>query len=303
MNEKIKCYACSGVTSGFWFAGEATRKEWKGRDKWDVYRCSFCNHKVVHPMLTFDDLQPYYDSSYAPYSQAEHDKQRNTYLKEYELSKKIRGVQVDPNLSYLDVGCGAGGFLGALSELGCRVQGVEPSEHGAAICEENGVPVFNGFLSDFIEQRGDTFDIVTCNHVVEHHPDPKQVLRELGSRLNKGGKLVFAVPNAASFFAEALTDRWHSFDLPVHVHHFSQQSLVLCVEEAGLKAIECRTESENSLPGALAVLLRQRIYMPGRITRALFTSLLSKNGFLGRYIDNKGYGEALIVTAIRSTES
>lgn len=297
MTDLIQCYSCGQTTSSFWFSGEAKRTEWLSNNTWNIYRCSSCNHKVIHPTPTFDELSSFYNSSYAPYTKNEHTSQRNLYKKEASTFGTMRGIGVDKSLSYLDVGCGAGGLLGALSDFGCHVQGIEPSEHGAKVCIDNGIPTFHGFLHEYIQDTDNKFDVVTCNHVVEHHPDPKTLLNQLGGCLKENGNLVFAVPNAACYFAEALKDDWHSFDLPVHLHHFSLQSITKCVTDAGLDIVDIRTESENSLAGSLALLLRQRMLIPQRVTQFIFASLLSKHGSLGRYLDQHGEGEAVIVTA------
>ena len=197
----------------------------------------------------------------------------------------------------LDVGCGGGSFLKIAREMGAQVQGVEPSEHGVAICEAEGLPVFHGTLTEFLKTSPGSFDLITANHVVEHHPDPVAFLAEIKTLLDLQGSIWIALPNAGSFFSRQLRDLWHSADLPVHLHHFTARSLETAFMQAGLKVDTLRSESENSLPGSLALLLRRRAFIPGRITLALTRGILSKTGALGRRMDAAGQGEALLVQA------
>ncbi len=196
----------------------------------------------------------------------------------------------------LDVGCGGGAFLNIARDLGAVVQGVEPSAHGVESCRNQGLPVFHGDLRAFAATSGAKFDLITANHVMEHHSDPVAMFSEMKSLLAEGGQIWVATPNAACRFSRALRGDWHSADLPVHLQHFSRTSLARCAEEAGLIVEKTATASENSLAGSLAQLLR-RYFVPGKLTLALLGGALAKDGWLGRRIDAAGQGEAIQIRA------
>ncbi len=187
--------------------------------------------------------------------------------------------------------------------LGAEVMGVEPSRHGVAMCLENKIPVFHGDLSAFNKTNPAQFDLVTSNHVIEHHPSPVLVLSEMRSLVTENGRIWFAVPNADCFFARRLRDQWHSCDLPVHLQHFSKESVKTAILYAGLKVEAITTESDNSMLYSLSVLLRSRLYVPRQITNMAFSKLLRKDGPLGRRIDAAGQGEAILVRARPNTHA
>lgn len=197
----------------------------------------------------------------------------------------------------LDVGCGGGSFLRVVKSLGATAIGVEPSSQGIESCRRNGVTAFHGTVSAFTATGPDPFDLVTANHVVEHHPDPVSLISGMASLTRPGGRIWISIPNAGCFFARALRDRWHSCDLPVHLHHFNEKSIRLAFARAGLEADDPRTESENSLGGSLAALLKWRLLVPSRVTLAVLGPPLGKDRMIGRWIDSSGQGEALLVSA------
>ena len=116
------------------------------------------------------------------------------------------------------------------------------------------------------------------------------------STLKPGGRLWIAVPNAGCYFAKRLKDQWHSSDLPVHLQHFTVQSLSLAAEKTGLQIEDCRTESENSLPSSASAVMRQ-FGVPTRLSRPVFNSLLSKSSWMGKRMDAAGNGEAILLSA------
>ncbi len=102
---------------------------------------------------------------------------------------------------FLDVGTGYGGFLRAAKEIGFEeVAGVELQPHLVALAKKNvaGIPgaqVFTGdFIKDDFSQLG-TFDLITCNDVIEHVDDPELAIQKMAGLLSDDGTLCFEVPN------------------------------------------------------------------------------------------------------------
>jgi 2-polyprenyl-3-methyl-5-hydroxy-6-metoxy-1,4-benzoquinol methylase len=174
-------------------------------------------------------------------------------------------------MNLLDVGCGGGVFLKLARELGANVQGVEPSPHGAATARRAGIPVFNGTLDAFLaENREARFDLITANHVVEHHPDPVALLTQMRAALSTGGKIWFSVPNAGSSGALSLRWRWHSCDLPYHLMQFTPKSVREAAKKADLEIKDLRTLSyaEHVLHSMLHT-WRRRWKIPVRLMQRL----------------------------------
>jgi len=83
------------------------------------------------------------------------------------------------------------------------------------------VSVHNGSNSIDVQRidRADaSYDIIVCNHVLEHVPDHRQALRELGRILSDRGFLFVSVPDP---IVRARTEDWGSPD-PDRWHHYRE---------------------------------------------------------------------------------
>lgn len=274
------------------------RAEWASDQTWSVFHCKACDHRFLDPYPTETVLLQYYSSKYTAYS-ASHGLNVDQQITVAGARKSgyYRHIAVNPGVRILDVGCGGGSFLAVCRELGADVQGVEPSAEGVKTCQDNDVPVFHGTMTEFLKQGNAPYDFVTANHMLEHHPNPVQLLQEMASILTTDGQVWISVPNAGCYFARKLKGNWHSADLPVHLQHFSIRSLMAALNAANLSVRSCRTESENSLPGSLAAYIKQLSFIPHKVTHALFGAALRKDAWLGRRIDESRQGEAILVAA------
>ncbi|WP_158269911.1 class I SAM-dependent methyltransferase [Litoreibacter ponti] len=262
----------------------------------EVWRCENCEHRFINPQPEDATLMKCYSSQYHAYEQGHGTGELHQAIEQARREKRFRHVDLRNDMDVLDVGCGSGSFLCVIREFVSSVFGIEPSEHGVKTCEKLGVPVFHGDFESYDRQANRKFDLITLNHVLEHHPAPILLLRLCRQHLKEGGRVWIAVPNAGCFFAKHLESDWHSADLPVHLQQFSVRSLGLAVEKAGLKIEQSLTESENSLPASASTFLR-RFGIPGRVTRPLLRGALSKTGWIGRRVDASGNGEAIILSA------
>lgn len=133
---------------------------------------------------------------------------------DFALTSNQRGEQtyrrIAPHIppwarSYLDVGCGFGGFLVAFSMAGMQVKGIEIDpvriDLAQANCQDHGLYdciVEASILDDGISERLGTFDVITCNDVIEHVSDARGAIENMTRMLNPGGLLFMEIPNKDS---------------------------------------------------------------------------------------------------------
>lgn len=129
------------------------------------------------------------------------------------LGERARG-------SLLDVGCGFGyvpDFWGR-SGRGPAV-GLESAVYGKIGKEKLGVEIHHQYYNQCEAIAGRKFDIVFSSEVIEHVPDPKAFLSEIGQGLAENGMLVLTTPSAsivrpdadASTLNAALSAGFHFF--------------------------------------------------------------------------------------------
>ena len=135
-----------------------------------------------------------------------------------------------PNpLKVLDVGCAAGFFLRVMKEHGDQVRGVELSPEIAhlAIQHLGEANIHVGQMADLPEDKPGfethSFDLVTLWDVIEHVPDPQDLLRRAHRMLKPTGVLVIETQNVDSRFAGLLGRRWQHYKHEEHLYHFNRQ--------------------------------------------------------------------------------
>jgi len=149
---------------------------------------------------------------------------------------------VRPGDAVLDVGCGAGEFAAVAAARGWEVTGVEPMEQAAALARDRGLRVHTGLLADAALPDG-SFDVVSALHVLEHQPDSRAFLRELGVMARPGGHVVLEVPNLASELRERTREKWMHLRPLEHLVQFEPDSLRRALEGAGLELVDLSTPS------------------------------------------------------------
>ncbi|MER3395975.1 MAG: class I SAM-dependent methyltransferase [Acidimicrobiia bacterium] len=95
----------------------------------------------------------------------------------------------------VDIGCGAGSNLQALSPCGIRGVGVTLSHKEAAICRSREIPVIVSDASRGLPFRNSSVKIVIASHVLEHLADPWATMSEIRRILSVDGSVFAAIPN------------------------------------------------------------------------------------------------------------
>ena len=293
MKELGRCPICGSAEIQEQYIGVPVRTGWRDGTLWSVWECHSCTHRFCNPQPSFEELEKYYSASYDPYSPEHGPQGFDELLSVARRTGTLRHVSISKGMRVLDVGCGGGLFLRVAREMGASVQGVEPSLHGVTSCRAQGIAVFHGTVSEYLATNPGVFDLITCNHVVEHHPDPVRLMREFAHLRSHDGEIWMSVPNAGSVFARLLRDRWSSSDLPVHIHHFTIASLRRATERAGLDITSLRTESEG-VAAAISDVLRFRVLIPRRLSFPIVRLLFPKSGLLARMIFRSQHGEAIL---------
>jgi SAM-dependent methyltransferase len=145
----------------------------------------------------------------------------------------------------LDIGCGPGWFLKTAKERGWQVRGIEPSRQAAAHARSLGIEMVEGFFSARSAPALGTFDAVHLNNVLEHVPNPIEVLTLARDVLTPGGLLCVNVPNDFTPFqrsaatALSLPEWWVA--PPHHLNYFDFDSLVALYERLGFTSLERTT--------------------------------------------------------------
>lgn len=135
--------------------------------------------------------------------------------------------------TWLDVGCGHGEFIEAVTEYGdgkLNVVGSEPNVHKQDSARKRGLNV-NYFD---LETHDTKYDVISLLNVYSHLPDPPAFLLMLKNLLNPNGELILQTGDTANLSAKM---HYKPFSLPDHLSFVSEDILVSILERIGFEII------------------------------------------------------------------
>lgn len=162
----------------------------------------------------------------------------------YEVAGIVTDL-VPENARVLDVGCGAGSLTKIILERRTKtVMGVEPDARRAEQARQRGLNVVTRLVEpSFFVEHG-KFDVVIFADVLEHLPNPQDLLVTVEQGLKPGGSVIVSVPNVAhwSVRMELLRGRFNYESCGImdatHLRWFTKTSLLQCLAASGFSVVK-----------------------------------------------------------------
>jgi 2-polyprenyl-3-methyl-5-hydroxy-6-metoxy-1,4-benzoquinol methylase len=149
----------------------------------------------------------------------------------------------------LEIGPAIGAFLAVAQEAGYGVEAVEMDAACCAFLERQlGVRTIRSDDPAGVLETAGQFDIIAMWQVIEHLPDPRQVLEAAARALAPGGVLALAAPNPDALQGRVFGSRWTHIDAPRHLFLLPLPTLVSLGAQAGLDPV-LQTTSDASARG------------------------------------------------------
>jgi SAM-dependent methyltransferase len=226
-------------------------------ERFSLVRCAGCGVAFTNPKPSGADLEKHYSETYYGPENVkflpvlEKIVDRITKRRARWIDKKIRG-----HSRVLEIGCGRGLLLKALSHLGHECHGTERSNLAATRAQSIvGVKIYTKPLEQ-CRLPENYFDVVILWHVLEHLEYPAQTLTHVTNLLRKRGVLIIEVPNLSSWQARLAGKHWFHLDIERHLYHFTAKGLNILLESRGLQIVKMTTFSWEQCPfGALQTFL------------------------------------------------
>ncbi len=195
--------------------------------------CTECGLMRTDPMPTEDELSRYYRDEYRFDYQLAGKRPPKFHLVRSMREARSRLEKLDdwlkPGARVLDVGCGTGEFLKLARDRGCEAVGIEPGTSYAAFAQsEYGIDVINAPWHQ-AELPKRSFDVVTCNQVVEHLRDPMAALTAMSDWLKPEGVAYISVPDMRPN-SKPTFERFHF----AHIYGFTPETLQVAMARTGL---------------------------------------------------------------------
>lgn len=154
----------------------------------------------------------------------------------------------DSGQRVLDIGCGQGELLQWLGEQGFDAEGIEPSDDAAGLARERGLRARTATLEELLEEADELppYGAALLLNVLEHVPDPAEMLRGIRRLLEPRGLLYIRVPNdfnplQASALEKLGGDPWW-IAVPDHVNYFDVESLCALTRRVGFEPVDVQAD-------------------------------------------------------------
>jgi len=207
------------------------------------YRCRRCGTLQLLPIPA--DLDRYYPPDYYAIPASIDALRAACGAERYKLGLVRRFL---PEGRVVEIGPAVGAFALTMQEAG---YGVSVIEMDAACCrflrEMVGLPVHETADPVAALAAAGSLDVVALWHVIEHLPNPREVIAAAARSLRPGGILIVAAPNPQALQFRLLGSRWTHLDAPRHLALIPPAQLVALGRSLGLELGLLTTVDEGTL--------------------------------------------------------
>ncbi|MBT7558224.1 class I SAM-dependent methyltransferase, partial [Candidatus Woesearchaeota archaeon] len=212
------------------------------RENSTVFQCIDCG---VQRLLESDCIPPEYYDTGEYREKLNQSLSLDSEIEGHELLNRFTFESIWPlsvrNKHVLDVGCGSGHLLDALSGASKNQVGIEPCSPYLASIIEKGYEAYSSIQECSNKGREKYFDFGFSIQVIEHVLNPRLFLEDIRLLLKPGADLLISTPNRDDILMSLMPDDFPSFFYRTqHRWYFDANSLEFCAKSAGFEIVEMK---------------------------------------------------------------
>ena len=143
----------------------------------------------------------------------------------------------------LDIGCGGGFLVEAAQAMNFEAEGIEANKNMVTWCVERGLQVRQGDVTT-LKRSNKRYDVIVLSAILEHVPEPEQLLRDCKQLLSPAGVMLIAQASYDGLLPKVFPWGWYGWQPKEHFWHFTPDSFAKLASQAGLNSV---TTLRNSL--------------------------------------------------------
>jgi len=140
-----------------------------------------------------------------------------------------------------EIGCSLGNTLEAAKDIGIDHLGIDVSQYAVDYCTNRGLNASNKTIREVLES-GIRYDFIFLQHILEHFPDPIELLKQCYNLLSKDGIILIMVPNSKLLQASIKLGKHRFYRLngvgPEHYVYFDYKSLTKVLSVTGFNLLQ-----------------------------------------------------------------
>lgn len=211
------------------------------KNKFNIFRCSYCLHVFVSPLPSEEEIKQFYDNKHKIEGGYNYFQSYGTeYSPAMQEAVEFANKNLSKNASILDIGCGTGILLKLFQEQGfSNIVGCEISPEVLKNKVRENLDIRIGNIQELF--KDEQFDFITAIYVFEHILNLSIFLNTVHRILKKDGFIFAKVPNIYGLGAKIRGKNWSNMKPPQHLNYFSKQSLQLMFLQKSFKIVSLTT--------------------------------------------------------------
>jgi len=159
--------------------------------------------------------------------------------------------------NWMDIGCGNGEFLLALSKFFTQIdaKGIEPNVHKQQVAKGKGLNV--GFYD--LDTANEKYDTISILNVYSHLPDPLEAFANWHKLLKPGGEIIIETGDTAHLSYE---EHHKPFYLPDHLSFANEEIVTSILHRTGFEVLTVKKYRYHW--GLLSTIKDNLLYLAGK---------------------------------------
>ena len=251
--------------------------EYFRRCKKNLYHCINCDILRQFPTSSLKEIESYYDKDYQVYTGS-----NNLFL---SLLSKIyfylyrKSIKIKKSDAVLDYGCGTGEILNNLAIEGYK------NIYAFDFTKYKNLNSAIKFLEKEKQITNYKYDLIILNHVIEHVPNPYDLISFLKSVLKDDGKIIGQTPNWNDFTFKVFGNYWGPLHQPYHLNIFSKKTMSKLCKNLNLKIEITKALMPTGLSMSLENIIKKKFNLKSRGRLKIYPLLLIFSCFLNFFLN------------------